>query len=104
MVGNEWRELGEHFPGQGDTSVSGGLSERLLARGAVRGVVLALRKVAMAAAADDYDAASQTYADYKAQVMAAVPILNAAEPWSLFNSQIREAHFGALQSLARLAR
>ena len=104
VVGNEWRELGEHFPGQGDTSVSGGLSERLLARGAVRGVVLALRKVAMAAAADDYDAASQTYADYKAQVMAAVPILNAAEPWSLFNSQIREAHFGALQSLARLAR
>ncbi|HEY1747447.1 MAG TPA: cytochrome c peroxidase [Xanthobacteraceae bacterium] len=104
VVGNEWRELGEHFPGRGDTSVAGGLSERLHARGAVRGVVLALREVAMAAAAGDFDAASQAYADYKALVIAAAPTLKAAEAWSLFNPEIREAHFAALQSLARLAR
>jgi len=28
-VGNEWRELGENFPERSDTSVSGGLTERL---------------------------------------------------------------------------
>jgi cytochrome c peroxidase len=103
-VGSEWRELGESFPGQGDTSVSGGLRERLLARGAVRGVVLSLRQVAMAAASDDYDAVAQAYSNYKAQVVAAAPTLQAAEPWSLFNPQIREAHFAAVQRLANLAR
>ena len=103
-VGNEWRELGEIFPGRGDTSVAGGLSERLQARGAVRGLVLVLREVAMAAASDDFDAAAQAYADYKTQVAAAEPALKVAEAWSLFNPQVREAHFAALKQLADLAK
>jgi cytochrome c peroxidase len=104
VVGNEWRELGEKFPGQGDTSLAGGLSERLQARDAVRGVVLNLREIAMAAASDDYDAAAKAYTGYKARGMAAAPTLKLAESWSLFNPQIREAHFAALQQLANLAR
>ena len=56
-VGNEWRELGESFPARSDTSVRGGLAERLRARGAVRGLVLTLRQVAMAAAGGDFDGA-----------------------------------------------
>ena len=40
-----------------DTSVRGGLAERLRARGAVRGLVLTLRQVAMAAAGGDFDGA-----------------------------------------------
>ena len=103
-IGNEWRELGENFPGRGDTSVIGGLSERLQARGAVRGLVLSLRGIAMAAASDDYDAAAQAYADYKTQVAEATPMLKVAEAWSLFNPQVREAHFAALKQLASLAK
>jgi cytochrome c peroxidase len=103
-VGNEWRELLEAFPAAKDTSVTGGAKERSAARGAVRGLVLSLRRVAMAASTDDFDAAAQAYADYRTQVVAAAPELKLAEQWSLFNPQIREAHFSALRQLAKLAR
>ena len=104
VVGNEWRELGEYFPGRNDTSVTDGLSERLQARDAARGMALSLREIAMAAASDDYDAAAQAYADYKAQGIAAASALKRAESWSLFEPQIRQAHFAALQRLADSAR
>ena len=103
-VGDEWRELGENFPGRSDTSVSGGLTERLRARGAVREMVLGLRQVAMAAAADDFDGAAQAYADYRSQVVAAGTSLKLAEAWSLFNPVVRQAHFAALRQLAELAK
>lgn len=103
-VGDQWRELGENFPPRADTSVNGGLDRRLRARGAVRGVVLALRRVEMAAADGDFADATQAYADYRQQAAAAAADLKAAEPWSLFNSQIREAHFAALRQLAELAK
>jgi cytochrome c peroxidase len=104
VVGNEWRELGEYFPGRGDTSVSGGLSERLRARDATRGMALSLREIAMTAASDDFDAAVRAYTDYKAQGIAAASTLKLAEPWSLFNPQIRQAHYAALRRLADTAR
>jgi hypothetical protein len=104
QVGDEWRELGENFPGRADTSVHGGLAERLRARGAVRGLVLNLRQVAMAAAADDFDAAAQAFAEYRQQVASAAADLKRAERWSLFNPQIRAAHFAALKQLADLAK
>jgi cytochrome c peroxidase len=104
VVGNEWREVGEYFPGRNDTSVGGGLSERLQARDAARGMALSLREIAMAAASDDYDAAAQAYAAYKAHGIGAASALKHAEAWSLFNPQIRQAHFAALQRLADSAR
>jgi cytochrome c peroxidase len=103
-VGNEWREVGENFPGRSDTSVSGGLAERLRARGAVRGVVLNLRRIAMAAAAKDFDGAAKAYADYRARVAAAEPKLKVAEQWSLFNPLVRQSHFAALKRLTALAK
>jgi hypothetical protein len=69
----------------------------------LRGLVLSLRRIAMAASADDFDAAAQAYADYCTQVAAAAPKLKVAERWSLFNPQVREAHFSALRQLAKLA-
>jgi cytochrome c peroxidase len=104
VVGNEWRELGENFPEHSDTSVGGGLKERLRARGAVRGLVLGLRRIAMAASAGDYGEASQAFAEYRQQVAAAADDLKLAEPWSLFNPTVRDAHFKALQQLANLAK
>ncbi|HET9715928.1 MAG TPA: cytochrome c peroxidase [Pseudolabrys sp.] len=103
-VGDEWRELGENFPSAKDTSISGGLEQRVRARSAVREVVLALRRVAMAASADDFDQAGRTYADYRKQAAAAAADLRKAEPWSLFNPAVREAHFRALRQLVDLTK
>jgi cytochrome c peroxidase len=102
-VGHEWRELGENFPERSDTSVHGGLAERLKARGAVRGLVLSLRRIAMAASRDDFAGAAQAYADYRQLAAAAAPKLKVAERWSLFNPTVRQAHFRALRQLAALA-
>ena len=103
-VGGEWRELGENFPGRTDTSVSGGLRERLQARAVVRDLVLSLRRVAMAVNVDDFEQAAKIYADYKQQSVAATTQLKLAETWSLFNPAVHEAHFTALKQLADLAK
>ena len=66
-VGREWRELGESFPAATDTSVHGGAAERRRARGAVSGIVLTLRRIAMAAESGDFAGAAQAYADYRNQ-------------------------------------
>lgn len=103
-VGGEWRELGEHIPEAKDTSVDGGLRERVTARGAVREMVLTLRQIDMAAARGDFDAAAEAYADYRAQVATAASALAAAEPWSLFNVAVRRQHLAALERLSALAK
>lgn len=102
-VGSEWRELGENFSGHTDTSVEGGLKDRLRARAAIRNLVLTLRRIAMAVKSDDFGQAAQIYADYKHQVVAASAQIKLAETWSLFNPKVHEAHFAALKQLARLA-
>jgi cytochrome c peroxidase len=103
-VGGEWREIGEKYPGRTDTSLEGGLSERLQARSTVRDLVLTLRRVAMAAQADDFAGAAKIYADYKQQAVAAAAPLKLAEQWSLFNPSVHKAHFTALKQLADLAK
>lgn len=103
-VGAEWREIGENYPGRTDTSVKGGLDERLRARGTVRDMVLSLRRIAMAAALDDFDGAAAAYAEYRQLAAAAAEPLKLAEPWSLFNPEVHRAHFAALKQLADLAK
>lgn len=103
-VGAEWREVGENFPDRRDTSVEGGLAERLKARASVRDLVLTLRQVAMAAEADDFPEAARLYGQYRATVVLATPYLKAAEPWSLYNPQVHDKHFTALRQLAELAK
>lgn len=102
-VGNEWRELGEKFPGRSDTTVKGGLAERERARTAVRAAVLDLRRVTMAATAGDFDRAEAAYAEYRKAATAAAPVLQEAAPWSLFNPEVWEAHFAAIRKLANIA-
>ncbi|MGN6572421.1 MAG: cytochrome c peroxidase [Pseudolabrys sp.] len=103
-VGAEWREIGEKFPDRRDTSVAGGLRERLVARASVRGLVLTLRQVAMAAESGDFAQAAALYAEYRTLVVAAAPQLKAAEQWSLFNPDVHRRHFAALAKLAALGK
>jgi cytochrome c peroxidase len=102
-VGNEWREVGENFPGHANTVVNEGLNERLRARGAVRGLVLDLRRIVMAATAGDFDAAARAYAAYREDARLAAEALKLAEPYSLFNPVLHDAHFAAVKQLAELA-
>ncbi|HVZ53160.1 MAG TPA: cytochrome c peroxidase [Pseudolabrys sp.] len=102
-VGGEWRELAEFFPGAKDTSVAGGLAERRRARAAAGGMALTLRRIAMAAADNNFAEVEQAYSDYRAQATVAVVELKKAEPWSLFNPAVRDAHFQALAQLDAMA-
>lgn len=103
-IGGEWRELGEQIPEAKDTSISGGRSERVAARAAVRDAVLALRQIDMAASRGDFNVAAEAYAGYRGRVASAGTALAAAEPWSLFNESVRRAHLVALARLAELAK
>ncbi len=99
-VGGELRELTERVPDRRDSTVSGGVKQRNLARMALKEVVLILRRVGVDAASGNYDAAAADYGAYDRLMNAAVPaIVNSAEPWSLFNPIVHDAHYVALRRL-----
>jgi cytochrome c peroxidase len=103
-VGIELRELTEAFPDVKDTSVSGGQQERALARVALKGLVLELRRIDLAAAADHFDEAAAEYRNFCKLMASAVPmVLTNAQQWSLFNPSIHEAHYAALRQMIESA-
>jgi cytochrome c peroxidase len=98
-VGGELRELTEKFPERKDPSVTTGKEDRAQARAALKDLVLCLSRVATAADAGHFDVAAGELANYRAQLANALPLLKAAEPSSLFDPAIHDAHFGALRQL-----
>lgn len=103
-VGLELRELTEDFPGRNDTTVSGGLRERTMARTALEEVVLSLRRIEMAAAAGQFDQAATEYGNFSKLMASVVPIvLTTAQPWSLFDPAMHDAHYGALRQMLQAA-
>jgi cytochrome c peroxidase len=99
-VGGELRELAERIPDWKDTSVSGGVKERGLARTALKQVVLILRRIDMDATAGRFDDASAAYKSYSYLMAASIPALvSRAEPWSLFTPAVHDAHYAALRQL-----
>jgi hypothetical protein len=101
-LGTELRELGEQFPDHRDTAVTGALVERRMARAAVKDAVISLRRIAMAAFADDLDTATAEYQTYYNLTFSkAMPLLRGTEPWSLFNPALREAHNAERRQLLR---
>jgi cytochrome c peroxidase len=102
VVGGELRELTEQFPDWKDTSVSGGTEERHTARSALKQLVLDLRRVDLAASAGRFDDAAAAYGEVRKLMAAAIPaVLAKAEPWSLFNPTIHDAHYAALRELLK---
>jgi hypothetical protein len=103
-VGRELRELTEQFPDRKDTTVTGGVEERRLARAALKDLVLIMRRIDAATSAGHFEQAADEYATYVKLTFSAVPlILNTAAPWSLFNPTIHQAHFAALRQLLQTA-
>jgi hypothetical protein len=103
-ITGELRELVEQFPGVKDTTVEGGIAERLAAREALKNLVLMVRQIGVDAAAGRYDEAAAEYQNYRRLTFAAVPIVvKKAQPWSLFNPAVHKAHFDELRKLLQSA-
>jgi Di-haem cytochrome c peroxidase len=103
-VGGELRDLVEKFPGVKDTTVKGGLEERLAARDELKNLVLMVRRIGVLAADGRYDAAVGEYQNYRQLTSVMVPAaLYKAQPWSLFNRVVHDAHYTELRQLLRSA-
>jgi hypothetical protein len=99
-LGSDLRELTERYPARKDTSVSGGQQERALARTALKNMVLILRRIDIASAEGRVSDAAAGYKNYRYLMTAAVPaVLAKAEPWSLFNQIVHDAHYAALRQV-----
>ncbi|WOJ90845.1 cytochrome c peroxidase [Methylocapsa polymorpha] len=104
-VSAELREMVEAFPERKDTSVSGGRQERGFARLALKELVLTLRRIDLASAAGRFDDAAVEYRNFRYLMVSTVPgILMKAEPWSLFNPAVHDAHYAALQQTFQIAK
>ncbi|MEI9923790.1 MAG: cytochrome c peroxidase [Bradyrhizobium sp.] len=99
-IGNELRELTEQYPDRKNTSVTGGEQQRVLARAALKELVLTLRRIDMAVADGRASDAATNFKNYRSLMAAAVPaVLASAEPWSLFNFAVHDSHYAALRQV-----
>jgi cytochrome c peroxidase len=96
-VGAELRDMTEEFPDRKDTSVSDGWKQRAQARAGLKELVLAMRRIGVAAGDGEFDKAAEGLAQYRDALQTTQPQLQAALPWSLFNPAIRQAHYAALR-------
>jgi hypothetical protein len=102
-ITGELRELVDWFPGVKDTTVEGGVAERLAARSVLKEIVLTMRRIGLAAATDRFDEAAREYQSYRV-AFAEVPfLLKTAAPWSLFNPVVHRAHFAEMRRLLQTA-
>jgi cytochrome c peroxidase len=102
-VGAELRELTENFPAPKDINVSGGQNERRLVRSALKELVLCLRRIGLAGSIGHFDEAASEYVNFRKLVSSVPGSLQTAEPWSLFNPAVHEAHYGALRKMYEAA-
>ena len=102
-IDHELRDLTECFPDRKDPTVGGGVDVRIAARGALKQLVLSLHGIAAVIRSSRFDEATVGLARYRELLETSVPALKAAEPWSLFNRQLHDAHFAALRQVYRAA-
>lgn len=103
-VGGELRDMVDKYPGVKDTTVEGGLNERLNARKELRNLVLMVRRIDVLAADNHFDEAFAALDDYRKWASGPVKLaLNAARPWSLFNPAVHDAHYAGLRQILRTA-
>lgn len=97
-VGGDLNDLMDRIPEQGAPGVSGGEKERDAARNSLKEAVAILERLGSNAAAGNYDEAAREYQNYNHYISLAVqPAVSRAEPWSLLNPAIHDAHYAALR-------
>ena len=68
------------------------------ARGALKEAVAILGRLGSNAAGGKYDDAAREYRNYNHFITVGVqPAVGRAEPWSLFNPAVRDAHYAAMR-------
>jgi cytochrome c peroxidase len=102
-IDRELRDLTEQFPERKNSIVSAGVEQRGQARSTLKYLVLSLHQINSAMRGGHFDEAAADLAHSREMLSAAVPVLEASEPWSLFNRQIHDAHFAAVRQLYRSA-
>jgi hypothetical protein len=102
-IDRELRDLTEQFPERKNSIVTAGVEERSRARGALKYLVLSLHQINSAMRNGRFDDAAAALVRSREMLSATVPVLQASEPWSLFNRQIHDAHFAAVRQLYRTA-
>jgi cytochrome c peroxidase len=96
-IGQELRDLTEMFPDRRDATLTEGLKERLVARAALKDVVIRFRHIGVAAAAGRFEEAEAEYKNYRElSAFALATVLANAERWSLFNLVVYKAHYAAM--------
>src|SRR6266436_7829887 len=103
-VGAELRELAERFPDHRNATVADGQQERRAARMALKELVLMFRQIELASSAGRFDQATAELRKITELTFIPVPaLLKKAEPWSLFNAGVHDAHYGALGQMLQSA-
>jgi hypothetical protein len=77
------------------------VEERLRARDALKYLVLSVHQIGSAMRSNHFDEAAEALTRSRAMLAAAVPVLQASEPWSFFDRQLHDAHFAAVRRLYR---
>jgi hypothetical protein len=103
VVDNELRELIEKFPDHRDPTIAGGQAERRRARAVLKGMVLSLSRIELAASAGRFEEAAAEFQSYRFTASAgAGAALRAAAPWSLFNAKVHDAHYDAMRRMQNI--
>lgn len=100
-VDRELRDLTEQFPERKNSIVTAGVEERIRARDALKYLVLSVHQIGSAMRNNRFDEAAEALTRSRAMLTAALPVLQASEPWSFFDRQIHDAHFAAVRRLYR---
>src|SRR5258708_1764286 len=100
----ELREPAARFPDHRNATVADGQQERRAARMALKELVLMFRQIELAASAGRFEQATAEFRKITELTFIPVPpLLKKAEPWSLFNAGVHDAHYRALRRMAQSA-
>ena len=69
----------------------------------LKDLVLRLRRIDLASADGRFDEAASEYIEFRKLIATAPVLLQNAEPWSLFDQRIHDAHYGALRQMYAVA-
>jgi hypothetical protein len=92
-VSEQLQDLADHYLVSDSAALPGGVEERRLARAMLAHLVETLQRIGSSAMAGHFDEAAADYLSYRRLTVAAAPrAVQMAEPWSLFNPTVRDAH------------
>lgn len=100
---SELRELTDKFPDGRDLTIQAGADERRRARGLLKAQVLEVHEMVAAVHEGQFDRTITLLRRYRERLEQVSPFLHAAQPWSLFNKEVHDAHYVAVRGVMHAA-